>query len=348
MRQQICQLYLLDMDPRKQLKDAHARAQEWRVYDRVLPAAFLIGVLVFLLYFITFAPPSNFPTGLFVNIPPNESIPQAAQVLQNKGVIRSAYLFETVLDLRYGMGGTITAGEYFFPGPQNLITVARRLADGNYELVPVRVTIPEGTDTQEMGALFAEKIPDFNEQDFLTKSASKEGYLFPDTYFFLPGESADDVMQAMEDNFTQQISTSSVRAQITLFGKPLSDVITMASILEKEAADTKDRRIISGILWKRISLGMPLQVDAVFPYIIDKNSFQLTRSDLKTNSPYNTYTNKGLPPGPIASPGLDAILAAVNPTKSNYLYYLSDLHGTMHYCATYACQLVNQKKYLGT
>ena len=116
----------------------------------------------------------------------------------------------------------------------------------------------------------------------------------------------------------------------------------------EEAPDTKDRRIIAGILWKRITIGMPLQVDAVFPYIININSLQLTKSELQTNSPYNTYTNKGLPPGPIASPGLDAILAAVNPTKTNYLYYLSDLKGNMHYCPTYACQLANQRKYLGS
>jgi UPF0755 protein len=91
---------------------------------------------------------------------------------------------------------------------------------------------------------------------------------------------------------------------------------------------------------------MPLQVDAVFPYIIGKNSLQLTHADLKVDSPYNTYVNKGLPPGPITNPGLDSILAAVNPTKSNYLFYLSDLHGNFHYSVTYAQQLANQRKYL--
>ncbi len=92
---------------------------------------------------------------------------------------------------------------------------------------------------------------------------------------------------------------------------------------------------------------MALQVDAVFPYIIGKSSLELTRADLKTDSPYNTYTHKGLPPGPIANPGMTSIIAAVTPIKSNYVFYLSDKQGNFHYCATYACQLANQKKYLG-
>jgi UPF0755 protein len=104
--------------------------------------------------------------------------------------------------------------------------------------------------------------------------------------------------------------------------------------------------MISGILWHRISIGMRLQVDAVFPYIIGVNSLQLTKADLQTDSPYNTYLYAGLPPGPISNPSLDSILAAVTPTKTKDLYYLSDLQGNMHYCATYSCQLANKKKYL--
>ena len=318
------------------------------MYDRVLPAAFLGGILIFLLYLFTLGAPTSFPTGILIKIPQGENIDQAAQYLKSEHLIRSTSIFEGILRLRHGAGASIVPGLYFFPEPQGIVTVARRLADGDFELVPVKVTVPEGADSKQMGDEFAQKIPDFNEPDFLMKSASKEGYLFPDTYFFLPGESADDVIQAMESNFTNQLSNPTVQKQIVSFGKPLSDIITMASLIEKEGATTKDRRIISGILWKRIKLGMPLQVDAVFPYIIDKNSLQLTKTDLKTNSPYNTYTNRGLPPGPIASPGLDAILAAINPTKTNYLYYLSDLHSVVHYSATYAGQLANQRKYLGS
>ena len=121
----------------------------------------------------------------------------------------------------------------------------------------------------------------------------------------------------------------------------------MASLLEEEAATLEDRQIIAGILWRRMAAGMPLQVDAVFPYIIGKNSFELTTNDLKTDSPYNTYTNRGLPPGPITNPGLDSILAAVTPQKTSYVYYLSDHDGNFHYSTTYEQHLQAKAKYLG-
>ena len=129
-------------------------------------------------------------------------------------------------------------------------------------------------------------------------------------------------------------------------GKTLREVVIMASLLEKEAAKTEDRRMVAGILWKRISIGMPLQVDAVFPYIIGKNTFDLTRADLKVDSPYNTYKYKGLPVGPIANPGLDSMVAAMTPVKSNYIFYLTDMQSKFHFSVTYAQHLANQKKYL--
>jgi UPF0755 protein len=160
----------------------------------------------------------------------------------------------------------------------------------------------------------------------------------------MPGQDTAAILGAFASNFSKNIAK--IQPQIDAFGKPLSDVITMASLLEREAPKTYDRRVIAGILWKRVKLGMPLQVDAVFPYIIGKNSFDLTKNDLKTDSPYNTYTNLGLPPGPIANPSLDAILAAVAPVQTNYLYYLSDSNGTLYYSATYAQHLAAKQKYL--
>ena len=155
-----------------------------------------------------------------------------------------------------------------------------------------------------------------------------------------------EVLGALLTNFQNHITASSTAAAIAKFGKPQNQILTMASILEKEGATTKDREMIAGILWHRIAIGMKLQVDAVFPYIIGVNSLQLTKAELQTDSPYNTYLYAGLPPGPISNPSLDSILAAVTPTKTKDLYYLSDLQGNLHYCATFACQLANEKKYL--
>ena len=238
------------------------------------------------------------------------------------------------------------SGEYFFPGPENIFTIVWRLVHGDRELVPIRVRVPEGATAQQISDLLAQDIPDFDDTTFIKEAKPDEGMLFPDTYLFLPGEDPSVVLNTLLTNFQNHISASSTAEAIAAFGKSQSDVLTMASIVEREGATTADRKMIAGVLWNRIAKGMKLQVDAVFPYIIGVNSLQLTKADLLTDSPYNTYLYKGLPPGPISNPSLDSILATVEPAKTKDLYYLSDLNGVVHYCATYACQLANQKKYL--
>jgi UPF0755 protein len=120
----------------------------------------------------------------------------------------------------------------------------------------------------------------------------------------------------------------------------------MASILEGEARLLETRRIVAGILWKRISLGMPLQVDTTFKYELGKTTFDLTTEDLKADSAYNSYTRLGLPPTPVSNPGIESILAAVTPIKTNYLYFLTDKKGEMHYATTHEGHVANKFKYL--
>jgi len=314
------------------------------MYDRLFPTAFLAGILIFLLYFITLAPPLDFPAGTYLRITQGESVAQAAQALKSRGLIRSRAVFEGLVRL-FGSGTHIYAGEYFFAGKESAWTVAQRLSYGDYELIPVRLVFYEGLTVKQMADLLGKKVPDFDVQEFLSLGSPKEGYLFPDTYFVLPGEEAGILVGAMERNLNNHIASASTT--VAKFGKPLSDVITMASLIEREAPDMHDRQIIAGILWKRLAIGMPLQVDAVFPYILNKAGTELTKDDLKVDSPYNTYLHYGLPPGPIANPGMTSILAAVTPIKTNYLYYLSDKQGNFHYSATYAGQLANSRKYLG-
>jgi UPF0755 protein len=120
----------------------------------------------------------------------------------------------------------------------------------------------------------------------------------------------------------------------------------MASILEREATSSSDRRIIAGILWKRLDDRMPLQVDAALAYVLNKDGTKLTSADLATTSPFNTYKNLGLPPTPIGNPGLSAIEDAISPESTTYWYYLSDSKGNIHYSSTYDEQIVNESKYL--
>ena len=310
--------------------------------DRLLPMAFLFGVLMFLVYFIVLAAPLDFPDGSYLKIPKDTTVTRAAELLKEKHIIRSVSVFKGLV--RAIGGNRVYAGEYFFAGKQNAITIARRLAYGDFEITPKRVVFFEGLTAQQMADLLR-KVPDFDADAFLAEGKPKEGYLFPDTYFVLPGEDYKVLLEAMQRNFDTHVESASTT--IAKFGKPLKDIIIMASLLEREAPDLESRRMIAGILWKRIEMGMLLQVDAVFPYIIGKNTYQVTREDLKVDSPYNTYKYKGLPAGPIANPGLTSILAAATPIKSNYLFYLSDRDGNFHYCATYSCHQQNARTYLG-
>jgi UPF0755 protein len=224
------------------------------------------------------------------------------------------------------------------------VHIAVRVVSGDFETTPVRVTIPEGSDTKQIARILYDKIPNFDRRAFLQATDGKEGYLFPDTYFFMPNDSIEAVLSVFNNAYHTRISK--LAKQIADSGHTELEILTMASILEKEANKTADRQKIAGVLWHRIAIGMPLQVDAVFPYILGKNTFEVTLEDLQVDSPYNTYKYKGLPPGPIDNPGLDSITAALTPVKSNYVFFLSDLQGNFHFAATYAEHMANKKKYL--
>jgi len=157
---------------------------------------------------------------------------------------------------------------------------------------------------------------------FLKNKSSLEGYIFPDTYLVPVDFTADDFLKMTLNNFDKRL-TPELRQEIARQKKTVSEVITMASILEKEVRSLDDKKVVSGILWKRISYGMPLQVDSTVNYVTGKNDASVALKDLKIDSKYNTYKYLGLPSGPISNPGMDSILAAIYPVKSQYWYYLS-------------------------
>lgn len=324
-----------------------ARAWRWYrardLFERALITALAVLALGYGVYIPTIAPPGNFPSGAYLLVKSGDTLRAVSHDFESRSVVRSSALFEAAARL-LGDDRLVRAGTYHFPAPQNLVTVAIRVMSGDFGTTPVRVTVPEGATVQDVSKLLLEKLPEFDRQKFLALARGKEGYIFPDTYFFIPGESIEAILSVFANGF--HVHRQKIQKEIAAFKKPLEEVVTMASLLEKEAADTQNRRIIAGILWRRVELGMPLQVDAVFPYIIGKNSFQLTLKDLQTDNPYNTYKYKGLPPGPIANPGLDSLTAAVTPVKTDYLYYLSDRQGNFHFAATYAEHLANKRKYL--
>lgn len=305
--------------------------------------SFVLAVGLVSGYLVLFAAPEDFVPGTTLKIAQGSSAPLIATELGDARIIAHPVLFRAFLRVT-GMGDTVQAGLYKFEAPQNLFTVMFRLIKGDYGIPPARVTFVEGFTRREAALQVAATLPGISADDFLATTKGQEGYLFPDTYFFQPGTDAASVATSMRSNF--DIKIGSLSSDIARSGHPLSDIVTMASIIEKEARTRTDKYMVSGILWNRIALGMPLQVDAVFGYIFNRPTYSPSPADLRVDSLYNTYTHIGLPPGPINNPGLESIKAAMNPAETDYLYYLTGNDDLMHYAKTYAGHQTNLRKYL--
>lgn len=302
----------------------------------------IIFALFACLILIFSRPPAGFPVGKYVEIQ-SGTFDDVGQLLESKQIIRSAFWFKIVARLT---GNTLLkTGLYSFEKPFYAFTIARRINDGFTNVERVRITVPEGMTVAQTAAIAYKALgADFSQKRFISLAKANEGYLFPETYFVLPNISEDELVTTMLDMY--KLRTKNLKQDIARSGRTERDIVIMASILEEEGNTTNSRQMISDILWRRIKIGMPLQVDATFLYINGKKTHELTREDLRDTSPYNTYMYKGLPPGPITNPGLDSIQAALNPIKNEYWYYLSDKEGGMHYAETYNEHLANKAKYI--
>ncbi|MFZ2072763.1 MAG: endolytic transglycosylase MltG [Minisyncoccia bacterium] len=284
---------------------------------------FIVGIILFFIavYFFFFSAPNNFPKGLIMNIENGTSLRHLSKDLKTNHIIRSRIAFESFVII-YGGEKHLVLGDYLFENKAPVFEIARRISKGEYHLAPVKVTIPEGFNVSQIADTFYLKLHDFNKEKFLLEAKPREGYLFPDTYFFLTTANEKDVLKSINDNYKKKITP--ILDDINSVKKTENEIITMASIVEKEAKGDSDREIISGILWNRILKGMPLQVDAA----------------------PDTYKTKGLPKSPICNPGLEAIKAAIFPKSSNYFYYLHDKDGIIHYARTFEEHKLNKFKYL--
>jgi|SRR3989344_425664 len=322
-------------------------SEHWRTHAnrRTIIVLILGGALAGYLYVYVIQPPDNFPVATLVEVPAGAPLKAVSATLEEKSVVRSALALRILITLM-GDERTIRAGDYVFKEPRDVFAVARALSIGAFGLEPVRIRVHEGATTKEMAVIFSRRLERFEPENFLAQARPQEGYLFPDTYFFLPNVTEDSVLQTLRQNFDQQVSV--IQPQIASSTHSLDEIVKMASIVEREARISADRRMIAGVLWNRLARGMALQVDVTFLYTIGKGTFQLTTKDLLSDSPYNTYRYKGLPPTPIGSPSLDSLRAAVMPTKNDYLYYLADNTGVTHFSKTYAEHLRKKRLYLGT
>lgn len=303
-------------------------------------ALLLAGALLYATYG---APPAAFPVGAQVVISEGESVAAAGEALAGAHIIRSSRAFYLAVRLFASTSG-VHAGVYRFDGPVTLYTVVTRLIHGETGVRAVRITFPEGDTVRDIAERLSGALPNIAAGDVLALGGAYEGYLFPDTYAFSPDTTATAALRLMRTTFDTK--TADLLPDITKSGHSISDIVTMASLVEKEAKTPEDRRIVAGILWHRIALHMPLQVDAVFGYIKNTDTYAPSLDDLSIDSPYNTYTHQGLPPGPIDNPGRDAIMAALHPETTPYLYYLTGTDEQMHYAKTFEEHKANKAAYL--
>jgi UPF0755 protein len=228
-----------------------------------------IGVVVLLGIAIAISrSPSHFPEHTFFTVNRGDSVSTVTTALEEGGYIRSPLLFK--LTMRLVQGNIVQTGVYYFEERESVHTVASRLGKGRYGIDPIAITIPEGFTAEAMSELFEKNLPHFDDEAFLLEAREMEGYLFPDTYHFLPTTTTDEVLEQLQRTFREK--TRLFEEEARKQSRAWSDVIIMASIIEKEVSDSRDRRMVSDILWRRLDEGMRLQVDAPFLYTIGKTS----------------------------------------------------------------------------
>ena len=303
-------------------------------------------------------------TSVAVNIQQGESITDIAKELQASGLVANDTVFIGFVKLK-GQGTTFQPGVHVIPAGSSMDDIVTEL-DTPVTPKEVRITLPEGrrieedqtlaivagvTDAQSFAQLAQHPDSSLLSYSFLADKppdAGLEGYLFPDTYQLPPSPKSADLIQRMLDNFDKRL-TPDIRAQISGRKQTIFNTLIIASIVEREAKVPEERPLIAGAYWNRLDAGMGLFADPTVQYAVGKSGNwwpQLSTNDLKANSPYNTYTHQGLPPGPIADPGLASIQAAAQP-QGDYLYFVAknDGSGSHAFAKTLAEHNANRAKY---
>jgi UPF0755 protein len=303
----------------------------------ILFVIFLVVIAsVFYFRFQVYYSHSKNTEAVIFKIEKGEGNGQVAANLEKEKIVSGQWYFYYYLR-SHGMINKILPGVYELSGNMTIPEIAQVITNKKEKFV--KITFPEGWDSKKMAARLTENDLDGDgflklvnnpgdlkkRYSYLTdeKVATLEGFLFPDTYFFKPDTTAQNIIGRMLDTFDEKL-TNDLRGNLANKNIKIRDAVIMASVLEGEVKSENDRKIVSGIFWRRMETGMPLQSCATLAYALGKNKDQYTLADTEIKSPYNTYMNKGLPPGPINNPGLVALNASANPEDSPYLFFLTD------------------------
>jgi UPF0755 protein len=283
------------------------------------------------------------PTGpARIEVVKGDTLSSVAEKLEQAGVIPSAFMFK--MEARVGGYGTeIKTGEYTFARGAESEMILEKLTAGD-AAPTLAVTIPEGLSleetAQEVAGQSGVSAAEFEEAarrtdygyGFLEDPAIKttEGFLFPKQYEFEKGTKAPQMVTRMLEQYLMETQTLDISSAKERLNMSEYELVIVASLIEKEAARSEERPLVASVIYNRIRKDMPLQIDASVHYALDKQGEELSLADLKVNSPYNTYENTGLPPGPICSPSRDSLEAAMNPAETDYLYYVLKANGDEH------------------
>ena len=295
-------------------------------------------------------------TPIYIRIPLGMGAGNIAELLEEQQIISSRKYFLKRLR-QSGRDGDVQSGTYKVHKGMKSDEVIDILVNGR--VAAIRFTIPEGYNLNEMakrlekegickGADFLKAAKEYKGLSYVGVSPAienpMEGYLFPDTYEVPPDATAKDIVKLMAKTFDEQL-TDDMREAAAKYGLSIHEFVTLASLIEKEVMDDDDRPKVAQVFLKRLEVEMPIQSCATIQYLLKEPKEDLTFEDLKIDSPYNTYENQGLPPGPIASPGEKALEAAAHPSATNYLYFVADRKGKTYYSETFDEHMEKVEKY---
>lgn len=308
---------------------------------------FMLTISAILLYAVQPASPDENSLGILVDIPQGLTGKQIAKLIADAGVVKNADLFHLIMRVTK-VDRKLQAGHYLLNPAMSALEVIEELQNGRAKTVVV--TIPEGFNLKQIATRLAnQELVDYERflelaSDYTEVFGDKppvdipipslEGYLYPDTYHFSMTQTEEEIIAQMVARFVEVVLPA-VEGQMDEDGLGLHEIVTLASIVEREVMDDSERPLVASVYLNRLSINMRLQADPTVRYVMTEDRSRVLYSDLEIDSPYNTYRYNGLPPGPIASPGLASIMAVLNPAETDYLFFVSRRDGTHQFSRTF-------------
>jgi len=340
------------------------------VSKKLILDVIIVIIGIFLIFLTNLYSPVEINGEKRIEIKRGEKVEEIADDLLEQNLIKSKFTFTLYLNFKKACGEKVLAGEYKIGGKKNIKQIGDILTSGEGIVLEKKITIKEGWTKEKIAQYLVSQGLIRKEEDFFTaldkiqreidenkfslsydflkdkpKGTGLEGYLFPDTYRVYKQTSAEALIKKFLDNFDKKMNPH-LREVIKEKGRTIHQIVTLASIIEKEVAKDDDRRIVADIFYKRLENNLPLQADSTINYITKKNKLRSSIRDTKIDSPYNTYKYRGLPPGPICNPGMSSILAAIYPQKTDYWYFLTTPEGKVIFRKDYAGHISAKEKYL--